>query len=168
MQTQRLSLRPLLPTDGAALAHLYRDPEVARYIGGDLLTAESAQRQADRFAALWHQHGFGQSIVTERTSGVQIGRVGLHLWREWDEVELARVLARDWHGQGLAQQAARAWLAWAISASPADYLTAVVHEDNSASHRLAERLGFVVDRHDTTTWNPVIVWRYDLPRSSRG
>lgn len=102
--------------------------------------------------------------MTERTSGAQIGRVGLHPCPDWGELELGWVLARDWQGRGLAQEAARAWLAWAVSARPAEYLTAVVHEDNRASHRLAERLGFVVDRHDVTPWNPVIVWRYDLPR----
>lgn len=32
LQTERLSLRPLLQTDGTILAQFYRDPEVARFI----------------------------------------------------------------------------------------------------------------------------------------
>jgi len=80
----------------------------------------------------------------------------------WDELELGWVLARRSQGKGLAQEAARAWLDWAGRARAAPHLTAVIHPDNSASIHLAQRLGFTLDRPDTTPWNEVVIYRYDF------
>ncbi len=159
MKTERLHLRALTVADEPLLATLYADPLVARYVGGDRLTADVVRHQALRFAAVWDAAGYGQSIVLDRATGEPAGRVGLHPWPHWDELELGWVLARRHQGQGLAQEAARAWLAWAEDAAVAPYLTAVIHPDNAPSTRLAERLGFVYDRSDTTRWSPVLVYR---------
>jgi len=161
MRTERLILRACTESDGPILAELYSDPHVSRFIGGDRLTHESAQVQASAFASVWHSSGYGQSILIGRTSNEVVGRVGLHPWAEWDELELGWVLARRSQGQGLAQEAARAWLDWVAKARVVPYLTAVIHPDNFASIRLAERLGFSFDRPDTTPWNPVSIYRYD-------
>lgn len=72
------------------------------------------------------------------------------------------MLARSSQGEGLATEAALAWLDWARTTHVAPYLIAVIHPDNAASIRLATRLGFVLDRHDETPWSPATVYRYDL------
>jgi RimJ/RimL family protein N-acetyltransferase len=163
MLTQRLELRALTASDGPLLAGLYADPEVSRFIGGEDLTAEAVETQAGRFASVWIAHGYGQSILHDKNSGEFIGRVGLHPWPEWDELELGWVLARPSQGKGLAREAAGAWLRWAEETRPSRYLTAVIHPDNSASIRLAKALGFTFTRSDTTPWSPAVVYRYDLP-----
>ncbi|WP_185995606.1 GNAT family N-acetyltransferase [Nocardioides campestrisoli] len=155
-------MRACTSDDAAFLADLYADREVARFIGGDRLTAESAARHAQKFAAVWRSHGYGQSILVDKSSGEQIGRVGLHPWPEWDELELGWVLARRSQGRGLAQEAAQAWLAWASDVHPAPYLTAVIHPDNHASIRLAERLSFTFLRPDVTPWSDAVIYRHDL------
>jgi RimJ/RimL family protein N-acetyltransferase len=160
--TERLHLRALTLDDEPFLAELYADPEVARFIGGDRLTPEAVHAQAARFVSVWESSGYGQSAVLSRRTGETVGRVGLHPWPEWGELELGWVLERRHQGQGLAQEAARAWLAWAAHARPAPYLIAVIHPDNSASIRLAERLGFVHDRADVTPWSEAAVFRADL------
>ncbi len=111
---------------------------------------------------MWRSHGYGQSILVDKSSGEQIGRVGLHPWPEWDELELGWVLARRSQGRGLAQEAAQAWLAWASDVHPAPYLTAVIHPDNHASIRLAERLSFTFLRPDVTPWSDAVIYRHDL------
>lgn len=162
MRTERLILRACTASDGAILAELYADPEVSRFVGGDLLDDKKSHAQAQSFASVWDSSGYGQSILVDRTTHDVIGRVGLHPWPGWDELELGWVLARRSQGQGLAQEAARAWLDWAGRAGAAPYLTAVIHPDNAASIRLAERLGFIFDRQDTTPWNEVVIYRYDF------
>lgn len=163
MRTERLDLRPCTRHDATLLAELYADGEVSRFIGGDRLTAPGAARsQAERFAGVWERRGHGQSVVVERSTGDVVGRVGLHPWPEWGELELGWVLARRaWH-RGLAHEAADAWLEWARRAAVAPYLIAVIHPDNAASIRLAERLGFRRDREETTPWSPAVVYRHDL------
>lgn len=157
-------MRACTESDGPKLSDLYADPQVARFIGGDRLTYESSVVQAAKFAAVWRAHGYGQSVLLDKTTDATIGRVGLHPWEEWGELELGWVLARRSQGQGLAQEAAEAWLEWARKARPAPYLTAVIHPDNLPSIRLAERLGFTFGRRDRTPWSEAVIYRYDYVR----
>lgn len=162
MRTERLELRAFTESDVATLVELYADPEVARYIGGDRLTPDVVDAQAATFASVWWSHGYGQSMLVERSTRNVIGRVGLHPWPRWDELELGWVLARRSQRQGLAREAAGVWLDWADATRPASYLTAVIDPRNAPSIRLAERLGFTFDRSDETAWSSVVVYRYDL------
>lgn len=127
---------------------MYADEEVARYIGGDSLDAAVTATQVARFEAIWTTLGYGQSAVIIRTSGEFIGRVGLHPWPEWDEVEVGWVIARHAQGHGYAREAASEWLRVAFGDLALPRLTAVIHPDNERSRLLAESLGFTVHRSD--------------------
>ena len=165
LETERLLMPPLSADHTAALAEVYADPEVARYIGGAALDAEGSAAQVARFEAVWREYGFGQSALVDRASGALLGRAGLHPWPQWDEVELGYVLARHAQGRGLATEAARAWLDVASETLALDRLTAVIHPDNAPSRALATRLGFRVHREDVTPAGvPVLV--YELVRRS--
>jgi len=59
---------------------VYSDPEVARYIGGDSLNAESTRERTERFAQTWEDRGYGQSAVIWRETGQVLGRIGLSYW----------------------------------------------------------------------------------------
>jgi RimJ/RimL family protein N-acetyltransferase len=150
LSTERLLLPPLGLEHADDLIALYADPEVARYVGGDSLTAETIPGQAARFAAIWREHGYGQSAVHDRETGAFLGRVGLHYWPGWDEVELGYVLAASAQRRGLAAEASRAWIEWARGSLARDHLIAVIDPRNAASVSLALRLGFVFDRDDVT------------------
>jgi RimJ/RimL family protein N-acetyltransferase len=148
LETARLLLPPLGREHTAALAQVYADPEVARYIGGDALDAVGTARQVDRFETVWQERGYGQSALLDRSSGVLLGRAGLHPWPQWDEVELGYVLARSAQGRGYATEAASVWIDTALGKLGLSRITAVIHPDNHASRDLATRLGFRVHRSD--------------------
>ena len=163
LTTARLLLPPLTREHADDLVALYSDPEVARYVGGTTLTPDTIPGQAGRFADEWHDRGYGQSAVIDRESGEFLGRIGLHYWSTWNEVELGYVLAASAQGRGLAAEGSRAWIEWARSAPGIDYLTAVIDPRNAASIRLALRLGFALDRPDVTPSGvPVLVYRRDV------
>jgi RimJ/RimL family protein N-acetyltransferase len=154
LSTARLLLPPLGHEHAAHLVGLYSDPEVARYVGGDGLTPESVALQAARFAAVWRERGYGQSAVIDRETGAFLGRVGLHYWPAWDEVELGYVLAAE---------ASRAWIDWSRTSLKRDHLIAVIDPRNAASVGLAVRLGFSPDRDDVTPAGVAVrVFRLDL------
>ena len=163
LETERLLLPPLDHRHTEALAAIYADPEVARYIGGDRLDAAGTATQVARFEEVWREHGYGQSALVDRATGTLIGRAGLHPWPAWDEVELGYVLARHAQGRGYATEAARAWIDAAFGALGLERLIAVIHPDNRPSRALAERLGFAVHRQDVTPSGvPVVVYERNL------
>ena len=71
---------PLSAEHTAALAEVYADPEVTRYIGGDALDAEGTAAQVVSFEEIWREYGFGQSALLDRGTGAFVGRAGLHPW----------------------------------------------------------------------------------------
>ena len=94
LETERLLMPPLSGQHTEALAAVYADPDVARYIGGATLDAEGTAAQVAQIEAIWRVHGFGQSALLDRGTGAFLGRAGLHPWPQWDEVELGFALAR--------------------------------------------------------------------------
>jgi RimJ/RimL family protein N-acetyltransferase len=150
LATERLLLLPLARQHAEGLASVYADEDVARYIGGVSLDAATTAAQVARFESVWTTLGYGQSAVIVRASGEFIGRVGLHPWPQWDEVEVGWVLARHAQRQGYAGEAASAWLQVAFSELALPRLIAVIHPDNQRSRSLAERLGFTVHRDDVS------------------
>jgi RimJ/RimL family protein N-acetyltransferase len=164
LETARLSLVPLGPEHAAELWNVYSDPEVARYVGGDSLTPESTREQTERWARTWTDRGYGQSAVISRSTGQFLGRIGLSVWPEWNEVELGYALSRSAQGQGLAQEGCRAWIDWAAKNLVDDHLIAVINPHNTPSLHLATRLGFVPDRFETVRDVEVVVHRLDLDR----
>jgi RimJ/RimL family protein N-acetyltransferase len=138
---------------------------VARFIGGDRLTGEGTRAQIALSEQVWRERGYGQSALIERATGRMVGRAGLRHWPNWDEVELGYVLTTDRQRQGLAREAAQAWLQWAQAHLPQDDLIAVIQPANTASIALAQRLGFTFDRRDVTP-RDVDVSIYRLNRSA--
>jgi len=60
--------------------------------------------------------------------------------------EIGYGLAGPWRGRGYGGEAVRALVGWAFTQPGCRRLTAEVHQDNAASRRLLERLGFGLDR----------------------
>jgi RimJ/RimL family protein N-acetyltransferase len=169
LETKRLQLVPLGPSLAEQLWDVYADTEVARFVGGDSLTPAATGEQTIWFSRVWEERGYGQSAVFWRATGQMIGRIGLSYWPEWEEVELGYVVARAAQGRGLAQEGARAWIDWAVANLSEDHLIAVIHPENAASARLAQRLGFAVDRRETTRDGiDVVVYRLNIRTQDHG
>ena len=98
LETLRLTLRALAPGDLRALATMYADPEVMRYIGtGGPRGRDDAARAIDRQLAVYAERGFGEWPTVLRESGDVVGLCGLIVWLDIDgteELEVAYLLAR--------------------------------------------------------------------------
>lgn len=163
LSSDRLNLPPLSIKHGSNLAAVYADPEVARYVGGDRLTPDAISSQVAAFAAEWDQRGYGQSAVIDRSTGEFLGRIGLHFWPGWDEVELGYILGRSAQGKGIAFEGASAWIDWARTSSGVARLIANIHPNNAPSIRLAQKLGFTFGRHDITPSGlPTLIYEISL------
>jgi RimJ/RimL family protein N-acetyltransferase len=149
LQTPRLTLRRLLPGDLDALAALYADEETRRHLPDGPLTRAQTQEELE-----WHQHGhpddprLGLWATVERSSGAFLGRCGLLPWTldGVDEIEVAYLIDRSRWGQGLATEAARGIVDHAHHTLGIDRLIALIKHGNTASARVAEKIGMHHER----------------------
>ena len=98
LETQRITLRRLVPEDLSALFELYRDPEVRRYFPDGTRTLDETQQELE-----WFRHGhphhprLGLWATVERSSGAFLGRCGLLPWEIDGQHALVMSLTTDDH-----------------------------------------------------------------------
>lgn len=140
IETERLRLRPLRPDDLEALAEVYLDQRVMRWIGAN--TREDVEQELVLQAEHQAAHGWSFWAVEERATGRMIGDCGLQpLEHRGPEVELGYDLHPDTWGRGLATEAARAVMEQAFGPLGVDRVVAVVKPDHVASQRVLEKAG---------------------------
>jgi RimJ/RimL family protein N-acetyltransferase len=156
IETKRLLLCPLVPGDLDEFVALHDDPEVTRFIRR--LERSKAKERLRLNEREWLERGHGMFAVRDRVSGRFLGRAGLKYWPQFDETELGWALRRDAWGHGYATEAACACLDWGFESLDVSYLTAMIHPENKASIRLADRLGMSPLRDDVLLGDPVVVF----------
>jgi len=142
LETERLRLRPFLPSDFADYAELCSDPEVMRYLGrGAPFDRELSWRHLAFLVGHRQLRGFGMWAMEAKETGTFLGKVGFAEPAGWPGFELAWTLARRFWGCGYATEGARAALAHAFTALDKKRVISLIHPENHASIRVAERLG---------------------------
>jgi len=145
-ETVRLVIRRLTENDVEAVATMWCDPRVTRFMGGPRVFAEVCRSLRAGLSA--EPQRFDLWPVLERSGGAVIGHCGL-LDKEIDgrvEIEINYVIApRVWR-QGYATEAALAIRAHAEHAFGCRRLIALIHPENRPSFRVAEKIGFGYER----------------------
>jgi RimJ/RimL family protein N-acetyltransferase len=147
LRTDRLTLRAFRPTDLDALAAMQANPEVRRFLGGNLLTRAESWSQMERILGQWALRGYGMFAV--EVAGHWAGWAGVLHPPEWPEPELAYSLDQPFWGRGIATEAVRVARAWAFTTLDVSRLASFIVPDNARSARVAQKLGAV--REGTTT-----------------
>lgn len=141
--TPRLRFRPMRPADLDEMAGLLGDPAVMAFY-----PAPKTREQAAAWIA-WNErndadHGFGLWII-ETHEGEFVGDCGL----TWQDVNGVRKVEVGYHvavahqGQGLATEAANACLDFARRQLAIREVVAIIHPENRASQRVAEKIGLL-------------------------
>lgn len=139
--TDRMQFREMTDADLDNMAALLGDPEVMRFYPAPKSREEAAswiQWNRGNYA----EHGYGLWIV-ETHNGEFIGDCGL-TWQQVNgaqKLEVGYHVRSDLHGQGFATEAAVACRDYARQNLAAKELIAIIHPDNRASERVAEKIG---------------------------
>jgi RimJ/RimL family protein N-acetyltransferase len=151
IETARLVLRPHRLGDFDALAAMWREPNVVRYISGKPSTPEQSFTRLLRYAGHWALLGFGYWAIEDRQSGEFAGEAGFADYhREIDPPldgmpELGWIVAPRWQNRGYATEAVQACLTWGAQHFPASTkFSCIITPDNIASIRVAEKCGFAL------------------------
>jgi RimJ/RimL family protein N-acetyltransferase len=141
LTTERLELRRWREDDLDEYAAMTADPDVVRYLGGATFDRVAAWRQIALFIGHRELRGWTSSAVVERSSGRLIGRGGLWQPEGWPGVEVGWILGRAAWGQGYATELGQAVRDYAFGSLGVAQLISVIHPDNAASIRVAEKIG---------------------------
>ncbi len=142
LETERLTLRPFRESDLDGYAEMCADPEVMRFIGErKTMTRAEAWRHMAMALGHWQLRGYGWWALEERNSRTFVGRAGIWRPEGWPGLEAAWTLHRAHWGNGYATEAARAALGFAFSQLQAPQVISLIDPANSASIRVAERIG---------------------------
>jgi RimJ/RimL family protein N-acetyltransferase len=96
--------------------------------------------------------------VEERQSGALIGRIGFWQPEGWPGFELGWTLGRPWWQKGFATEGARAALRFAFSMLGREHVISLIHPENRASIRVAERLGERLEGETELFGHPALIY----------
>jgi RimJ/RimL family protein N-acetyltransferase len=163
LQTQRLTLRSPRVEDAKALLEVFGDADAMRYIGdGRTRTLEELCLALERGISLEAEHGFNMFVVVRREDGRVLGDCGLSVWQPTGETEVGWRFAKEHWRHGYAYEAAKAVLRFAAEEVGLTRVISVIHPENVASKRLAERLGFAAEREEEVDGIPVVYYARPL------
>ena len=168
LETERLNLRHLTVDDLDPLAEIQSDPEVMRYFPSGPRTREETRRDLERCMALQDQHGFSLWAAIDKSDGRLVGRCGLlpQALQGREEVEIAYMIARSHWGLGLASESARSIRDHGFDRLGLERLVSIIHRDNLASRRVAEKTGLRPER--TIQFMNHRCWLYVIEAQDRG
>ncbi len=160
LETERLVLRAPREDDIGPLAEFFADAEYSAGFGGPLNRGD-AWRWHALSVGHWIFRGYGYFSVDRKEDGRHIGLAGIWNPEGWPEPELGWVLYKPFQGQGYAYEAALAARDWAQEVLGMGPLTSNIVPENTASIRLAERLGARFERaYDNVFMGRVNAYRH--------
>jgi RimJ/RimL family protein N-acetyltransferase len=164
LETERLVLRPLQNSDIDDFARMAADPEVMKYINfGKTMNRIEAWRSMATIAGHWVLKGYGGWALIEKETGAFVGRAGLYHPEGWPVLEVGWTIAREHWNRGFATEAGQRAARWAFEELGLDMLYSVIHPENAASIRVAEKLGETV--RDSAEVFGIRVFLYGISRS---
>ena len=149
LETQRLTLRSPRVEDAKALLEVFGDPDAMGHVGdGRTRTVDELCLALERGISLEAERGFNMFVVVRRKDGRVLGDCGLSVWQPTGETEIGWRFAKEHWRHGYAYEAGKAVLRFAAEEVALTRLISVIHPENVASKRLAERLGFAAEREE--------------------
>jgi RimJ/RimL family protein N-acetyltransferase len=170
LETTRLRLRGHRLDDFAACSSMWADPVVTRYIGGKPSTQEEVWTRLLRYVGHWAWMGFGYWALEEKASGEFIGELGFADFKRdiepslKDMPELGWALVSRAHGKGYATEAVQAAIAWGDQHFGQNQTACLIHPENLASIRVAEKCGYRESQRTTYKNHEVILSVRPAPR----
>ena len=169
LETERLYLRPLTLDDLEDVHRMHSDPQTVRYASGRIKTLEESGKWLEGAIGSYERHGHGFWALELKPAGEFAGHAGLlaQLVDDVRETEIAYWILRDRWGQGLATEAATASRDYGFQVLGRDRLISIIHPDNRASRRVAEKVGLRIEKPATHKGIEVLIYSIEPGEPSR-
>ena len=154
IETSRLFFRELTNDDFKDLCEMLQDVDVT-YAWEHTFSEPQVQEWLDRQFGRYKKDGVGVFAMIEKETGVMVGQGGLI----WTEINGAKVLEVSymlkkvhWH-KGFAVEGAKGLIDYAFSEMSVDKIYMPIRPENSASRKVAEKLGAKVNGEYIKNYN---------------
>ena len=149
LETSRLTMRKILPSDCADMYDYSHRPETSRYL---LWSPHANLRYTKKYISFlqgaYRNETFYDFALVDKESGKMIGTCGFTSFDlQNNSAEIGYVLHPDFWGKGLAKEAVMRLMTFGFAELRLHRLTAKIMTENSASKRVAEKCGM---RHEAT------------------
>jgi RimJ/RimL family protein N-acetyltransferase len=161
LETRRLVLRRLLPSDLDSLFALYSDQEIRRYFPEGTLTYEETREELEWFLNGHPDHPqLGLWATIYKPTNQFIGRCGLLPWtiEQRLEVEVAYLLDKAYWRQGLGSEAAQGILDYGFEQLQLSRLICLIDPENQASINVARKIGMTLEKEMEDEKGPYLLY----------
>jgi ribosomal-protein-alanine N-acetyltransferase len=147
LETERLYLRRFKDDDLDALASIYANPNVMRFIGtGETFTNKQTGKSIQRWNEYEDENGFSNWAVIRKADGMFLGKCGLSWLPDKSDVEISYILDEPYWGMGYATEISKATLLYGMKKLKINRITALVYPQNSPSIRVIEKMGMIYEK----------------------
>lgn len=149
IETPRTILRMLTLDDLDAVAAIFSNPEVMKYLGETCLpiSREESKEIIESILRLWQRKNFGRMAVVSKADDKLIGVAGLRFFE--GDAELFYLLDEPYWRKGLATEIGREILRYGFETHNFPHIIAVTRPENKATLRVLEKLGLKFEKSDT-------------------
>ncbi len=166
IQTERLILRELLPTDDEAMYDLDSNPNVHEYLGNKpVLKVEESRKYINSIRKQYVENGIGRYAVILKETQQFIGWCGIKYITEPENMhinfyEIGYRFIEEYWGKGFGYESAKAWLDYGFNSMKIKTMYASAHIENTGSRKILEKIG--MELKNEYDWNGIpCVW-YEL------
>lgn len=149
LETERLLLRHFEISDAEDLFRIYSDAETMKFMGDGPPSVEAERENLKNHIDNYYKnHGLGIWATVLKENNKFIGRCGL-LRSTIDgneETEVGYLFDREFWGRDLATEAAMGILDLAFDQLKIERVVAVIHPENIASKKVAEKAGMTFEK----------------------
>jgi ribosomal-protein-alanine N-acetyltransferase len=166
LETERLLFRSHESQDEPAFIAMHTDPEVRRYVGGQLWPLEKAQSRFRNEYLGKPNDTYGLWATILKEEGNYIGACGLRAGDHPTEAHLGFYLARPYWRRGFVSEASRAFIELAFTRLGLLRLLADVQKGNAPSEHILQKFGFIYFSQEVIPANGRILHFYKLTKST--
>ena len=149
IETDRLRIREMLPTDLGALCEVMCDEEVMKPAYESAFSVEEVQGWLNRHLKRYEDYGFGLWAVVLKETDKMIGQCGLTLqtWKDEQVLEIGYLFQKAYWHKGYAAEAAIACKEYAFTVLNASSVYSIIRDTHIASQNVAVRNGMrIIDK----------------------
>ena len=149
LETERLTLRRVLPSDVKEMFELRSNPETMKYIPRPLLTNHEEalahiQMMEDKIET---NEGINWAI-TIKGDDKMLGVIGHYRIKpEHYRAEVGYMILPEYHGKGITTEAVQCVVTYGFNTMQLHSIEGVIDPENEASQRVLQKCGFVKEAH---------------------